>query len=893
MEVSGSTRAVTRSGARRLAAAVLAVGALTASAAPARAQQPERRGRLVVTVVDQSGAVIRGAAVAVAPQEATTPSDRPFVSATDEVGVAIFPGLAEGRYTVQAEYEGFEMSVVRDVRVRGAETRRRIALPIKKLAEAVTVERDRQTSGLDPRGSAFSTVLTREQIDALPDDPDELEAALKAMAPPGSVIRVDGFTGGKLPPKSQIRSIRLPRMDMFAAQNHGGMAGVMFIDIMTMPGNGPLRGNVDVHLMDEALNARNAFTPHKADEQLRQVGYGLSGAIRPNRTAFSVNGGASTQFTSPNLFAVLPDGSTVTETLRQPRDTFTLNVRLDHAITREHALRLSFDRDTSRSRNMGVGGYNLFDRAYDTESAAHLLRFSENGPIGRRLFTETRLQVKWTSSESRSAVEAPTIRVQDAFTSGGAQQRGGQRATELEFATDLDYVRGAHSWRTGLLVEGGWYRSDDTSNYVGTYTFASLADYLAGRPSAYTRRVGDPDLSFGTLQAAGYLQDDYRVSRNVLVSPGVRVGVQAHVADRWNLSPRMSAAWSPFRNGRVTIRGSYGYFYEWIAGDLYKQAQLVDGVRQRELNISAPAYPDPGDEQRFPPTNQYLWSEDLDLPNAHRMTVGIERTLTQNSRLAVNYSRGWGRGLLRGRNLNAPVGGVRPDPALANRVELVSDASSRSQSLSLFFNIVRLDLKRTFFTANYTWSRTDTNTTGGFAIPASGDRLDSEWGPAASDIRHRAAAALSTSPFRNLSVGLTLRAQSGLPYTVTTGRDDNADGVFNDRPAGVSRNSARGAAQVDLGGRVSYAWGFGEPRQGSGPAGGQIVINAGGGGLAPGFSGGAADKRYRLEFYVSAQNVLNRANYTAYSYVMTSPFFGRAIAASLPRKLQMGVRFGF
>ena len=59
--------------------------------------------------------------------------------------------------------------------------------------------------------AAFSTVLTREQIDALPDDPDEMEEVLKAMSPPGATIRVDGFTGGELPPKSQIRSIRLPK----------------------------------------------------------------------------------------------------------------------------------------------------------------------------------------------------------------------------------------------------------------------------------------------------------------------------------------------------------------------------------------------------------------------------------------------------------------------------------------------------------------------------------------------------------------------------------------------------------------------------------------------------------------------------------------------------------
>jgi len=159
-------------------------------------------------------------------------------ASTNGVGVAVFDDLVEGRYTVHVEFEGFDPIDVRDVRVRGTETRRRITLRIRKLDQEVTVSRDRQSSSLDPGGSAFSTVLTREQIAALPDDPDEMAEVLQAMSPPGSVIRVDGFTGGRLPPKSQIRSIRLPRLDMFAAQNHGGMSGVMFIDIMTMPGMG-------------------------------------------------------------------------------------------------------------------------------------------------------------------------------------------------------------------------------------------------------------------------------------------------------------------------------------------------------------------------------------------------------------------------------------------------------------------------------------------------------------------------------------------------------------------------------------------------------------------------------------------------------------------------------
>jgi hypothetical protein len=210
------------------------------------------------------------------------------------------------------------------------------------------------------------------------------------------------------------------------------------------------------------------------------------------------------------------------------------------------------------------------------------------------------------------------------------------------------------------------------------------------------------------------------------------------------------------------------------------------------------------------------------------------------------------------------------------------------------YTLAKFSWRRMFLGINYTWAESLTNTAGGFATPAEGDDLGNEWGPSPGNVRHRVGASLSVSPLKNLSVGLNLRAQSGMAYNVTTGHDDNGDGVFNDRPHGVTRNSARGEAQVDLGGRLSYAIGFGSPRQtpGGGPT--QIVFQGGGGsGLAPGFGGGAEDKRYRLEFYVSGQNLLNRVNFTSYSFVMTSPFFAQPVAAAQPRKLQVGVRVGF
>ncbi len=880
---------------RRLIPVALALFLATLLGSPAPAQAQARRSRLVVTVADQSSAIIPNARVTVTGQDAATQAVPIAPVMTNGVGQGVVEGLAAGRYTIQVEFDGFETAVVRDVRVRGDEVRRRITLQIKKLDEAVTVSRDRRSSALDPQGDAFSTVLTREQIAALPDDPDEMAEVLKAMAPPGATFRVDGFTGGRLPPKSMIRSIRLPRMDMFAAQNHGGMSGMMFIDIMTMPGMGPLRGNADFNFMDDALNARNAFTPVKGQEQLRQVNYALAGTIRQNKASFSINGGVGSQYNSPNLYAKLPDGSTSDQSIRQPRDTFMLTSRVDYAINRDHAVRLSFDRNSSTAHTLGVGGFDLTDRAYQSSTTTNMLRASENGPLGRRFFVDSRLQVRWLDTSSQSSVELPTIRVMDAFTSGGAQRRGGQRQVDFEFASDLDYVRGAHSWRTGILVEGSRYRSDDLSNYLGTFTFASLADYAAGRPINYTRRTGDPSLSYSTFQAAAFIQDDYRLARTVLLSGGVRYGIQTHAGARANLSPRVTVAWSPQRDGSLTIRGAYGYFYDWISGDLYKQTLLLDGQRLSEVNIVNPSYPDPGAGWAATPTNRYLWPGDLALPHAHRLNVGFDKTISKNGRINMTYSFGWGRGLLRGRNLNGPENGVRPDASAANVIEPSAGAESKSSAINVGYSLMKMEWNRTFFVVNYTWSHATTDTTGAFSIPANGDNLTTEWGPSAGDIRHRLGVSFSTSPLRDLSVSLTARGQSGLPYNVTTGHDENGDGVLNDRPAGVGRNSARGAMQFDLGGRISYAIGFGtRPQNAGGPGGTQVMINVGGGGgLAPGFGGGAADKRYRVEFYLAGQNLLNRVNYTSYSFVLTSPFYGRPVAASQPRKLQLGIRFAF
>ncbi|HUF47682.1 MAG TPA: carboxypeptidase regulatory-like domain-containing protein [Vicinamibacterales bacterium] len=859
-------------------------------AARAAAQVPEAAGVVRVTVADPSGAVVPGAAVTIRPAGAPADAAPLQSTTTSETGVAAFRGLAPGRYTIRAGFPGFEIVEVREFRVRAGDNARTVTLPIRRVAEDVTVARDGRTAALDPRGNAFSTVLTREQIEMLPDDPDEMEAALRAMAPPGASFRVDGFSGGRLPPKAQIRSIRLPRMDQFAAQNHGGFAGVMHIDIMTQPGSGPLRGSFDVAFRDDALNAANPFVPEKGDEGLRQGGLSLSGAIVPNRSSFSISVQQGRVLDTTNLLAALP-GATVAEAVRRPTDRRLFTGRFDQALTTDHMLRLSYQRTQADSRNLGVGGFDLFERAYRTEAADNIFRVSENGPVGRRLFSESRLQVRWASNASASVFEAPAIRVLDAFTSGGAQRRGGERRVEIEAATDLDYVRGLHSMRAGLLVEGGRYRSDAFSDYLGTYTFASLDDYLAGRPMNYSRRLGDPTVSFSNVQAGAYVQDDYRIHPSVMLSYGLRYEAQSLIGDRNNFLPRVSVSWTPAASGVWTVRAGWGYFTDWLATPVYDQTLRLDGFRQQELNILNPSFPDPGLDGLAPATNRYRLAADLLLPDTQAVNLGLERRIGANARVTATYTHRRGGHVLRGRNLNAPVDGVRPDAAFANVIEVVGDAGARTHMFGIHASLIRLDWRQTFMMVNYQLASSETNATGAFGIPASGDDLSTEWGPTLP--RHRFGGSFNMRPFGNFGIALNARVQSGSPYTITTGADDNGDGVFNDRPDGVTRNSARAARQWDLGLRLSYAMGFGGPRD-SGTGGGTMVIIAGsGGGMPGGGVTGPNASRYRVEFYASAQNVTNHRNYVGYSGVLTSPFFGQATNVLNPRKIEVGTRFGF
>jgi hypothetical protein len=803
---------------------------------------------------------------------------------TDGAGVAVAEDLMAGRYVIEVSFPGFDTRVLPDVRIRAGDNRRDVTLAIQKIDQSVSVGRDPATSASDPNNDRFNTVLSKQQIDALPDDPDEMEAMLNEMAGPGSTIRVDGFRGGRLPPKSQIRSIRFSR-DLFAAENHGG--GMVFVDITTQPGLGPLTGSLDFTFRDGALNARNAFVNEEGPEQTQQYTLNLSGTLLKGRTSFSLSAGGASLYDSANIFAALPGGQR-TAPVRRPSDRVNALARIDQVLSKSHTLRATFQQNDNDQQNLGVGSFDLPDRAFNRTSNETVFRLAESGPWTRNVFAESRLQLHRLETESTSAADLPTIRVLDAFTAGGAQQAGGRRSTEVEWATNIDWAKGRHAMRAGALVEGGLYRSDTQANYLGTYTFASLGDYEQRRPSTYTRRTGNPLVAYSHWQAGLFVQDDWRVRKNLTLSGGLRHELQTHLGDRWNLAPRGGFTWSPFKNGRITVRGGGGLFNDWLDVDTFEQTLRVDGVRQQDLVVRNPGYPDPyaGDASlQVLPASKYALAGDVVMPARVMMTFGVSQQLSRLLAANVSVTRSNATDRFRGRNVNAPhEDGTRPDPSLGNVTEVESTARMRGTSINTGLNL-NLPTRRTFLLANYSWIRQENDADGPFSLPADSYNLSGEWAPAAGVPHHIFSGIVNTTVFKNIRLGVSAAARTGSPYNVTTAATRTATRCSTTgltafaetapprqacgtwRRASVTHSASANALRRPPV-RAARRW----SSSGSGAWRRRDMLGAMGG-------GGAENKRLRFEIFAAVQNVLNHVNPIGYSGVLTSPFFGQPTAA--------------
>ena len=126
----------------------------------AAAQPQDRSATLLVTVLDETRGVLPTATVTLAGIDATTKALTIAPITTSQQGQAKFDNLAPGRYSITAEFSGFQTRTLPDVRIRGGENKQVVILPIDRVQSAVTVERDRQQAASD-REMTFGTMSAR------------------------------------------------------------------------------------------------------------------------------------------------------------------------------------------------------------------------------------------------------------------------------------------------------------------------------------------------------------------------------------------------------------------------------------------------------------------------------------------------------------------------------------------------------------------------------------------------------------------------------------------------------------------------------------------------------------------------------------------------------------
>ena len=214
---------------------------------------------------------------------------------------------------------------------------------------------------------------------------------LEDIAGPGATIRVDGFTGGRLPTRDQIARI-VVRRDAYSAEFH--QVGQGRVEITTRPGVDRWRGNAGLNLRPSGLSATNAVASGAKAGTLVRMNAFTAGPLVKNRVSFSADLEGSSSEDTRGISAITPSGPMVA-TLTQPYDNLDGSVRTEGLLTAHTMFRASYSHETSERGNQGISELDFPERGYRREDVEHQVRLALEG--GQRRPYYLRLQFNQSS----------------------------------------------------------------------------------------------------------------------------------------------------------------------------------------------------------------------------------------------------------------------------------------------------------------------------------------------------------------------------------------------------------------------------------------------------------------------------------------------------------------
>lgn len=724
------------------------------------------------------------------------------------------------------------------------------------------------------------------------------------------------------------------------------------ISLITKRGGNEFHGLAYNYLRNEVLDTRNTFDLVKPPLRGNNFGYNLGGPIRRNRTFFFVNNEWNIRrTTSPQTIQTLtaaqkaqavpaivplanlyPEPNIAGTNLYRANPGFNLDqnsqvFRVDHEISPSQRI---FWRTTRLTAvNLGTSGASLARYESSVGPTGHSLQHIWTGAanvVNEARLNYTRFDLNDNFLDPVTLGDATrngmvgTVAV-NGLTSLGqfAFMRRQTAQNTFQFADDLSWNRGGHSWKFGANIRRLQLNSGTFApSFTGALRFNSVPDFLAGRAASYSRNVGNPYLGLRASELNFYAQDDWRIHSRLTLSLGLRYefnsvprDVNGLIPDQYryspdynNLMPRLGLAWQLDRSAKTMLRAGYGIYYNVLELSFVGLARFNPPLI-RNFATASPTFPNLlATAQAGLPSGLVVPQRNLRQPYSQHLNLALERQLINpQTVLSVAYVGTLGRKLPR---VSRPNGGdglaqsARPDTSVGvvNVLETAATSGYHSLQASFQSRIRNLTLR-----SSYTWAKFIDEVSD---IPNSNTGLDRgilalderNWrlnrGPSDFDLRHVFTTAFSRPLYWGIGVQGIVTLQSGRAYTLYAG-SDNPYGSNNNRLMAVPGSltldpAARRVIAVDPALRAQLT-----PLRGTfGTLGRNTLAGDRLLSLNLGLSKSVVlSDKFRLEFRGEMFNLLNTVNYNPPDSVLTSPNFGQALTANDPRQAQLALRLSF
>ncbi|MDQ6801389.1 MAG: TonB-dependent receptor, partial [Acidobacteriota bacterium] len=732
-----------------------------------------------------------------------------------------------------------------------------IQLALAKVAETVEVNADDVRPSVDTT-NLDSTKLSGTTLEQMPVFDQDLIGALTPLLDPSSIatagptIIVDGVEmKGIGVARGAIDEITINE-DPYAAESNRPGRGR--IEVTTKPAGGDLHGTFNFTFRDAALATTNYFAATKPPGHRTSV----EGTLTGHSFLFSFS--QQTDDSTAIVHAIKPSGLFV-QNVPAPSENLEIALRGARDWNEKHHASLQLNYDRSARSNRQVGGLVLPEAGVNTVGREAAAIFNLQSVLNPAKLNQFQLTLEFDRDPTTSLSKAPALIVRDAFTAGGAQSTIVRTESGGKISDAMTLSRKNHTIKFGIQVPNVNRRVwDDQTNQGGTYSFANLSDYIAGRPYAYVVQQGEGHAALWFREYGAFAQDQIKVSPRLSIVLGARYDWTGYFHDTNNWQPRMSFAWGA-RKGTV-VRGGAGTFYDRAGVAPIAAVLLHNGSELRSFTVLNPSYPNPPAIAATPVDITRI-APDIQIPHTNHFGMSVEQRLNKSAAMTIGYRGSRGYHQFRSVDINAlmpPDYATIPDPRFGHIQQFRSDGRQRSDALEVSF---RGKVGKTFTAqAQYTLAKAMNNTGGIFWYPANMYApADAEWGRADFDQRHRLSLIGTIKRGNWLQFGVSARFNSGLPYSETAGQDLFHTGLSNARPLGVARNAHEGRGTRD----VDVRWAH------------DIALT----------------KSKSATLSADIFNLLNHPNFSGYVGNIRSPLFGLPTTASAGRRLQLSVSSKF